>query len=64
MIWFWVTPPGSPRRLFSTVIGRAVVKISDLDSSHGIIVGTHNPYFGPAIRFEPSDVPYFVSGVE
>jgi hypothetical protein len=29
-----------------------------IDPKHGIIPGVHNPFIGPAIRFEPETVPY------
>jgi hypothetical protein len=38
-------------------------KLPSIDPGTGIIPGVHNPWIGPAIRFEPWSSPYFVPGV-
>ena len=35
-------------------------RLPSIDRSMGIQPGVHNPYMGPAIRFEPNATPYFV----
>ncbi|MCP3888577.1 MAG: RHS repeat-associated core domain-containing protein [Desulfobulbaceae bacterium] len=35
-----------------------------IDPEHGIIPGTHNPYQGPSIRFEPRTRPQYVPGAK
>jgi hypothetical protein len=34
--------------------------LPSIDPASGIIPGVHNPYIGPAIRFEPGSPPVFV----
>ena len=36
--------------------------LPSVDPSHGIVPGTHNPFLGPAIRFEPGASPFFIPG--
>ncbi len=38
-------------------------RLPSLDPRSGIINGMHNPYIGPAIRFEPISRPVFVPGI-
>jgi RHS repeat-associated protein len=54
----YLVPPGSIRYYESTSLYK---DLPDLDR---IIPGVHNPFIGPAIRFEPFAKPYFVPGVE
>jgi RHS repeat-associated protein len=35
-------------------------KLPGIDPSHGLVPGTHNPYMGPAIRFEPDAPPRYI----
>jgi RHS repeat-associated protein len=54
----YLIPPGSVphfRDLASQLPG--------LDQG-GVIIGTHNPFIGPAIRFEPGGAPSFIPGAE
>jgi RHS repeat-associated protein len=37
-------------------------KLPGIDPTHGIIPGTHNPFMGPGIRFEPGVPPVFIPG--
>jgi hypothetical protein len=37
-------------------------ELPDIDPQTGLILGTHNPFVGPAIRFEPEAPPYSVPG--
>jgi len=35
-------------------------QLPDVDPGHGPVPGTHNPYIGPAVRFEPGSNPKYV----
>ncbi len=35
-------------------------QLPGVDPGHGIVPGTHNPYIGPAIRFEPGAAPRYI----
>src|SRR5579883_641994 len=35
-------------------------QLPGIDPAHGLVPGTHNPYIGPAIRFEPGAPPRYI----
>jgi hypothetical protein len=35
-------------------------QLPSIDANTGVIPGTHNPFIGPAIRFEPGCAPQFI----
>jgi hypothetical protein len=51
----YVVPPGSLGH-YEGLEG----DLPALDPAHGIVPGTHNPFIGPAIRFEPESTPYAI----
>ncbi len=53
----YLVPPSS-RAYFSGLEERLPL----LDPEHGIVPGIHNPFMGPAVRFEPFSGPVFVPG--
>ena len=54
----YLVPPSS-RQYFTGFESQ----LPSLDPASGIIPGVHNPYIGPAIRFEPEAIPFLVPGV-
>lgn len=52
----YVVPHGS---IFAYEGGGLNLKLPSI-GNHGIVPGTHNPFIGPAVRFEPYANPFFV----
>ena len=51
----YLVPPSS-----LDYFGELAADLPDLDPTHGVVPGVHNPYIGPAIRFAPRERPTYI----